>query len=59
MSRFTRIFITLFVLALTAASGIASAANYTLWINGRTGGGVVGNYNSFTYWGPSTTVPSR
>lgn len=56
MSRFTRIFVTLFVLSLTAASGLASAANYTLWINGRTGGGVVGNYNSFTYWGPGTTA---
>ncbi|HJV62951.1 MAG TPA: hypothetical protein VJ743_18525 [Albitalea sp.] len=35
--------------ALTAA-----ATNYSLWINGRTGGGQLGNYADFTYWGPST-----
>lgn len=34
----------------------ASATNYTLWINGRGGGGVVGNYNSFNYWGPAATA---
>jgi hypothetical protein len=38
---------------LLLLAGLASAANYTLWINGRTGGGIVGNYNSWTYWGPS------
>jgi hypothetical protein len=43
----------LIVLCLLTASGLASATNYTLWINGRTGGGVVGDYNSWTYWGPS------
>jgi hypothetical protein len=36
-------------------AGVASAANYSLWINGRTGGGAIGNYADFTYWGPSTT----
>ena len=41
---------------LIAASGLAAAANYTLWINGRTGGGAIGNYNSWTYWGPGTTA---
>lgn len=46
----------LLLLALTAISNIASAENYTLWINGRTGGGVVGDYTSFTYWGPSSTA---
>ena len=49
----------LLVLCLLAtswlASGHASATNYTLWINGRTGGGAVGNYDSWTYWGPSAT----
>jgi hypothetical protein len=39
-------------LCLLACTGWASATNYTLWINGRTGGGIVGNYNSFNYWGP-------
>ncbi len=56
MSRFMRSFIAVCVLSLTAVTSIASAANYTLWINGRTGGGVVGNYNSFTYWGPASTA---
>ncbi|UUZ55556.1 hypothetical protein LP419_07975 [Massilia sp. H-1] len=37
-------------------SSSAIAANYTLWINGRTGGGVVGDYASFTYWGPASTA---
>jgi hypothetical protein len=37
---------------LLMAGGLASATNYTLWINGRTGGGIVGDYNSWTYWGP-------
>lgn len=40
---------------LLAVAGLASATNYTLWINGRTGGGIVGNYDSFTYWGPAST----
>ena len=43
-------------LCLLLISGITSAANYTLWINGRTGGGQIGNYNDFTYWGPATTA---
>jgi hypothetical protein len=47
---------TLIALCLLAASGLAAAANYTLWINGRTGGGAIGNYDSFTYWGPGTTA---
>lgn len=51
--RFARWFVTF---CLLAASGWASATNYTLWINGRTGGGVVGNYASFTYWGPDSTA---
>ena len=34
------------------AAGVASATNYTLWIHGRTGGGAIGNYNDFTYFGP-------
>jgi len=34
----------------------ATATNYSLWINGRTGGGQLGNYADFTYWGPSTAA---
>jgi hypothetical protein len=56
MSRFMRLLVSMCLVSLTAVSGVASATNYSLWINGRTGGGVVGNYNSFTYWGPGTTA---
>ncbi len=34
----------------------AQATNYSLWINGRTGGGQVGNHADFSYWGPATTA---
>jgi hypothetical protein len=44
----------LVALCLLAATAWASATNYTLWINGRKGGGTIGDYNSFTYWGPAT-----
>jgi hypothetical protein len=44
------------MLCLLAWSGMAGAANYSLWVNGRTGGGVVGNYDSFAYFGPSTVA---
>lgn len=37
-------------------SGGVSATNYSLWINGRNGGGVTGNYADFTYWGPAATA---
>jgi hypothetical protein len=56
MNRFMRRVVSLCLLSLAAVTGVASAANYTLWINGRTGGGVVGNYNSFSYWGPASTA---
>ena len=43
-----------------AAAGLlglaAQATHYSLWINGRTGGGQVGNHADFTYWGPATTA---
>lgn len=47
----------LVLLVLSLASGMAAAANYTLWINGRAGGavGAAGNYEDFSYWGPSST----
>jgi hypothetical protein len=40
--------------ALLALS--AYATNHSLWINGRTGGGQLGNYADFSYWGPSSTA---
>ena len=56
MSRFLRVFMSVCLLSLSFATSIASAANYTLWVNGRGGGGVVGNYDSFSYWGPAATA---
>jgi len=41
--------------AVLGMIGSAYAANYTLWVNGRGGGGQDGNYADFKYWGPSTT----
>jgi hypothetical protein len=40
------------VSALLASA--AFAANYSLWVNGRGGGGVAGNYENFNAWGPAT-----
>jgi len=45
-----------FMLCLLAWSGLAGATNYSLWVNGRTGGGVVGDYASFNYFGPGTVA---
>lgn len=45
-----------FVLFALSVGVFASATNYTLWINGRTGGGQIGNYDSFNYWGPASTA---
>ena len=56
MNLVLRRFLTLLLFSMAAFSGLASATNYTLWVNGRTGGGTVGDYNSFTYWGPGTTA---
>ena len=39
---------------LVGLTTAALATNYSLWINGRTGGGILGNYADFTYWGPAT-----
>jgi len=51
---------TILALCLFLVSTLASATNYTLWINGRAGSGAngtPGNYNDFSYWGPSS-VPA-
>ncbi len=37
-------------------SMLGYTTNYSLWINGRTGGGQLGNYADFTYWGPNATA---
>lgn len=46
----------LMVLGVALMAGAAFATNYSLWINGRTGGGVAGNYADFSYWGPGSTA---
>jgi hypothetical protein len=53
MNKVMRLLVVLCLVFLSAAPGRASATNYTLWINGRGAGGVIGNYDSFAYWGPS------
>ncbi|WP_229511067.1 MULTISPECIES: hypothetical protein [unclassified Massilia] len=54
MRRSARLALSLCLPGLLAA-GVASATNYSLWVNGRTGGGAIGNYNDFTYFGPNAT----
>ncbi len=57
MNRFLRTLRGLALLSLMITTYSVSATNYTLWINGRSNAsGVVGNYNSWNYWGPSTTA---
>ena len=37
------------VLAAGGLAAVSQATNYSLWVNGRTGGGQLGNYADFTY----------
>lgn len=43
------------LVAAGAAMMASQATNYSLWINGRTGGGQEGNHADFSYWGPAST----
>jgi hypothetical protein len=45
----------IFGVSAAAIAAISYATNYSLWINGRTGGGQIGNYADFNYWGPAST----
>lgn len=56
MANSLRMLAILWLVLLVTVPMTASATNYTLWLNGRGGGGKVGDYTSFTYWGPSTTA---
>jgi hypothetical protein len=49
---------TALVALVTLIGAQASAANYTLWIHGRSGATSTtpANYNDWRYWGPSTTA---
>lgn len=56
MAAWIKTFLAFCLLVLWGWCGLAHATNYSLWVNGRTGGGVVGNYDSFNYFGPSTVA---
>jgi hypothetical protein len=53
-----RLLVILALMLLSTLSGIASATNYTLCINGRANSAnsasTPGNHNSFGYWGPAS-----
>lgn len=48
----------LLALFIVGQAANASATNYTLWIHGRSSAGSTrpGDYNDFSYWGPSSTA---
>jgi len=54
MKKLARALLSAGIITAAFAATEASATNYTLWIHGRGGGGTIGNYNSWNYWGPST-----
>jgi len=56
MAGSARVVVSLCLLGLLLACNAAGATNYSLWINGRHGNGVAGNYDSFAYWGPATVA---
>ena len=45
------------LVALAVAAVSTQATNYTVWVNGRGGGGTPGDYGDFRYWG-SATMPA-
>ncbi len=44
------------VVGIAGIAALAHATNYSLWVNGRTGGGQLGNHADFSYWGPASTA---
>ena len=53
MNKMMRLVVVLCLFLTSAMSSQAGATNYSLWINGRGGGGVAGHYDDWSYWGPS------
>lgn len=51
-----RVFAVVLALGALGFSIAGQTTNFSLWINGRTGGGQIGNYNDFSYWGPASTA---
>jgi hypothetical protein len=56
MTRSMRVKALLCLSGLLCAASMAQATNYTLWINGRNGDGVVGRYDDFRYFGPASVA---
>jgi hypothetical protein len=56
MTRSMRVKALLCLSSLLGAAGVAQATDYSLWINGRNGNGVVGNYNDFRYFGAASVA---
>lgn len=56
MATRARWFLGIAALVAAALSASALATNYSLWVNGRGGGGQGGNHLDFSYWGPATTA---
>jgi hypothetical protein len=54
-SKTVKLVAAVFGVSAAAIAAISYATNYSLWINGRTGGGQIGNYSDFNYWGPAST----
>lgn len=55
MNTAMRLVVLMCLFLVNALPSQAGATNYSLWVNGRGAGGVVGNYNDFSYWGPAAT----
>ena len=45
----------LVAVVLLSLAALAQATNFSLWINGRGAAPAAGDYNNFSYWGPSST----
>ncbi len=54
MNKTMRFAVLVWLLLAGAVPLVAGATNYSLWIKGRGQGGVAGNYNDFSYWGPAS-----
>lgn len=53
MKKMMRLLVLACLVLVSAMASQAGATNYSLWINGRGAGGVVGDYDDFSYWGPA------
>lgn len=56
MNKAFRAALRLLALFVFVFTGAAQAANYTLWVNGRSNNATPGNHQDFRYWGPASTA---